>query len=368
MPTPAIVPGSLVLVTGANGYIASNVILELLTLGYRVRGTVRSSDKGEATATAFKEHGPLYEYVVVPDMSAPNAFAAAVRGAAAVIHLATVKGFGTPSGNNPNDIVTPTVAGALEVLKACTAEPSVTRVVYTSSSTAAGFSTFNPKTAVHVTAKSFNEGAVAEAWKGPFDGSKQVPAKDNGDRDFVFDQQFQVYAASKVASERAIASFVEREKPGFVVNTILPGYDFGRVVVQPPTNSGIIVPFLYGHAVKAAADRAGAGEFMLKDLPIDYFVDVVDTARLHVAAAVLDGGLVGERILSFSVPFDWNDVLGSIRRVRQDVKMMGDMQGLRAKDPNTYDNELGRTLLRKWYGQDDYKGLDHAVEMNLIGM
>lgn len=33
--------GSLILVTGANGYIASQVINELLRSGYRVRGTVR---------------------------------------------------------------------------------------------------------------------------------------------------------------------------------------------------------------------------------------------------------------------------------------------------------------------------------------
>ena len=38
----ALPPGSRVLVTGANGYIASHVVDTLLRLGYLVRGTVRT--------------------------------------------------------------------------------------------------------------------------------------------------------------------------------------------------------------------------------------------------------------------------------------------------------------------------------------
>lgn len=38
----ALPPGSRVLVTGANGYIASHVVDKLLKLGYLVRGTVRT--------------------------------------------------------------------------------------------------------------------------------------------------------------------------------------------------------------------------------------------------------------------------------------------------------------------------------------
>ena len=37
-----------VLVTGASGYIAQHIILQLLAKGYRVRGTIRSLDKAPA--------------------------------------------------------------------------------------------------------------------------------------------------------------------------------------------------------------------------------------------------------------------------------------------------------------------------------
>ncbi|GKZ52116.1 hypothetical protein AbraIFM66951_000537, partial [Aspergillus brasiliensis] len=38
----ALPKGALILVTGANGFIASHVSDQLLQMGYRVRGTVRS--------------------------------------------------------------------------------------------------------------------------------------------------------------------------------------------------------------------------------------------------------------------------------------------------------------------------------------
>ena len=39
--------GDLVLVTGANGYLAAHVVQQLLESGYRVRGTVRNPNDAE---------------------------------------------------------------------------------------------------------------------------------------------------------------------------------------------------------------------------------------------------------------------------------------------------------------------------------
>lgn len=41
----AIPKNALVVVTGANGFIASHVVDQLLLAGYRVRGTVRNTEK-----------------------------------------------------------------------------------------------------------------------------------------------------------------------------------------------------------------------------------------------------------------------------------------------------------------------------------
>ena len=66
---PVSLPPRTVLVTGASGFIASWVCLTLLRGGYGVRGTVRSTQKGEYLNKLFVEFGDRFEYVVVADVS-----------------------------------------------------------------------------------------------------------------------------------------------------------------------------------------------------------------------------------------------------------------------------------------------------------
>jgi len=61
-----------VLVTGANGFIALWVTRTLLEQGYRVRGTVRSEEKGKQFLQTFKEYGDRIEFVIVNDFTKVN--------------------------------------------------------------------------------------------------------------------------------------------------------------------------------------------------------------------------------------------------------------------------------------------------------
>lgn len=63
-------PGSKVLVTGINGFVASWVAQRLLESGYSVRGTVRSEKKGEHFKKLFAKYGNNFEIVVVEDITA----------------------------------------------------------------------------------------------------------------------------------------------------------------------------------------------------------------------------------------------------------------------------------------------------------
>jgi uncharacterized protein YbjT (DUF2867 family) len=61
-----------VLVTGANGYIATWIIRLLLEQGYTVRGTVRSADKGKYITEYFGKMGfgsDKLEIVIVSDIA-----------------------------------------------------------------------------------------------------------------------------------------------------------------------------------------------------------------------------------------------------------------------------------------------------------
>jgi nucleoside-diphosphate-sugar epimerase len=73
--------GKTVLISGINGYIASNIGLDLLHRGYTVRGTSRStSAKAELLEGAFKGYETRYEHGVVADITEMGAFDEAVKG------------------------------------------------------------------------------------------------------------------------------------------------------------------------------------------------------------------------------------------------------------------------------------------------
>lgn len=70
----------IVLVTGANGYIAGPVIAAFLEAGYAVRGTVRSRASADALVKALSQYGDALQIVQVPDIIAPGAFDEVVKG------------------------------------------------------------------------------------------------------------------------------------------------------------------------------------------------------------------------------------------------------------------------------------------------
>lgn len=70
----------LVLVTGANGYIAAKTVEAFLQAGYSVRGTVRSLKSAEEVAAALPEFADKLSFVEVPDITIPHAFDEAVKG------------------------------------------------------------------------------------------------------------------------------------------------------------------------------------------------------------------------------------------------------------------------------------------------
>lgn len=82
---------SLVVVTGANGFVGGHIVDQLLLAGFKVRGTVREASKGAwIKEYADKTHGPgKFEVFVVPDMVADGAFDGSVKGDFLLLKLPT---------------------------------------------------------------------------------------------------------------------------------------------------------------------------------------------------------------------------------------------------------------------------------------
>lgn len=211
-PNAAIPKGSLVLITGLTGYIASHVAQQFFARGYKVRGTVRdlsgASWLKDDVFSAEYAAGNL-ELVQVPDLAAPNAFGAAMKGVDAVAHIATIASFDP----DPNKVVPQTVSGVVSVLRAAAAEPSVKRVIFTSSAGAAMMPIAGASG--HIGRDSWNDAAVQAAWAPPpYEASRGMLT----------------YMASKVEAEKAVWKFVQEEKPNFVLNVVSPFSTLGTVL------------------------------------------------------------------------------------------------------------------------------------------
>ena len=85
----AVSPPAKVLVTGANGYLATWVVKKYLEAGYSVRGTVRSLSKSAFLNDKFARYGDRFELVVVEDITKDGAFDEAVKGVDAIAHTAS---------------------------------------------------------------------------------------------------------------------------------------------------------------------------------------------------------------------------------------------------------------------------------------
>ncbi|KAK0944929.1 hypothetical protein LTR29_003520 [Friedmanniomyces endolithicus] len=346
-----IAKGSTVLVTGANGYIATHVVDQLLRAGYKVRGTVRSCSKAEWMHKLLDlQYGPgTFETVIVPDMVADGAFDEAVKSVSGIVHLATIATF----SDKYEEVVPPTIKGALNILESARKEPGVKSLVYTSSSSAALLP--QADTRVVVTAETWNDTAV------------EIARNDPGASGFV------VYAASKTEAERAVWRVVEETKPGFRVAAVLPSGNFGRMLrpgFEGEASTGSWVVSLFkGEGEMAFLDMPPFRGFLLARYPVALpeltistdFIDVVDDARLHVAA-LINPSCAGKRIFAFARPFTWNDVLAIFRNMYPERKFRDDIEV--GRDLSEVPNQEAEELLRKHYGHG-WTSLEESVKANV---
>ncbi|KAK5121073.1 hypothetical protein LTR85_005557 [Meristemomyces frigidus] len=321
--------GSTVLVTGVNGFIASHVADQFLAAGYNVRGTVRSKSKADWLYERFdKLYGKgKFECVEVPDMVQEGAFDEAVKGVSGICHLASVMTF----SNKADEVIPPTVKGALNILTSASKEPGIKSVVYTSSSTAALLP--QPNKEIKVTADTWDDAAVEQA--------------DRPDPD-----AFVVYGASKTEAERAVWKAFKETNPPFQVAAVLPNANFGPIL-QPGAEES--------SSTASWPVRLFKGDKSVLDSPPQWFIDVRDTAKLHVAA-LIDPSANGKRLFGFAAPYSWNDLLAILRKQNPDRQFIDDKEG-EGKDLCQIPNGEAEALLRKHYGHG-WTSLEESLRDN----
>jgi nucleoside-diphosphate-sugar epimerase len=333
--------GDTVLVTGATGYIGSHVVEELLAAGYKVRGTSRSKDKAAyLTDLMDKKFGKgNLEIVEVPDMIADDAYTEAVKGVSGIVHLASIVTFSA----NPDEVIPPTVKGTLNVLEAASTEPKVKSVVYTSSSTAALMPISNEK--IIVTKDTWNNAAVERVRTSASPhayGKSEILLR----RPKLISNPPDVYAASKTEAERAFWAAIKSTNPPFQASAVLPSVNYGTRYRETGNSTADWVIGTY----------TGKNEFL--SLPPQYFVNVSDDAKLHVAA-LIDPACNGERIFAFTAPQSYNHLLAVFRKLEPGRDFGEDADD--GEDITEVPNKEAEELLRKHYGHG-FVGLEETVK------
>ena len=229
---PAIAPGATILLTAANGFIASHVVDQLLTYGYRVRGTVRSKARSSWLTSLFGARHPnsSLELIEVADINAPGCYDAALIGVSAVIHTAASTALVVDEGH---DAVQDAIDANLNVLGAVKAAnqkgEKITRVVLTTSSWAVMYP--RPNTVKDLTPETYDEFAAAML------ADKSLP------NEF---KALMVYVESKKRAEQESWKWFKtnRESSGFVLNTVIPGTCIGPVLApkqqEYPSTAGFV--------------------------------------------------------------------------------------------------------------------------------
>ncbi|KEF51065.1 uncharacterized protein A1O9_12881 [Exophiala aquamarina CBS 119918] len=326
--------GELVLVTGANGYIASHIVDILLAEGYKVRGTVRAV-KPWLTDHFNNKYGPgKFENVIVQSMEMESSFHEAVQGVSGVVHTAS----DLSVNPDPMLVIPKVVAGCLNLMKAAATQRSIKSVVLTSSCAASYVIGSSNKSVIDE--GTWNDTAVQAAW------SDDTPLEARG---------FQVYTASKVEGEREAWKWYEKNNPGYAFNTVLPPFNVGP----------ILCPEIGGSTMGFTRQLLKGDDFVTKLLPPQWHINVRDDARVHIAA-LLDPAVQSQRLFPFAAPFNWTDMIALLRKLRPNndrippppINEGRDMMEIKLR---------GRSedLLKSFFGVSGYVGLEESVASGL---
>jgi nucleoside-diphosphate-sugar epimerase len=266
----------LVLVTGASGYVASWLCKYLLEQGYKVRGTVREPREQDRDKI-LQELLPNIE-LVYADLQSADGWDKAVEGVKYIFHIASPQA--VKYEKNRTKIA---LQGIDNLLNAVWKEPTVKKIVYTSSEAAVGYGN-TPHDRIW-TEKNWSDPKVIED-----------------------------YMKSKTLTEQRAFELIsnpELNKNGVVLSSINPGFIIGPTLV-PWWRFSMI-------RLKAIID----GKFPAFKMNTG-FVDVRDVAKMEIAIMQNDK-TNGNRHLCENMFMDWEEF----------AKMLAPMVAPFGKKPKT---------------------------------
>ncbi|KAH6885401.1 hypothetical protein B0T10DRAFT_577081 [Thelonectria olida] len=253
-----------VLVTGGSGFVASHLILQLLSANYTVRTTLRSlaGPKKSSLLDMLRSVGAHQEQLnnlsfYQADLTTDDGWQEAIAGCDFVHHVASP--FPGHEPKSEDEIIIPAREGTLRVLREAQ-QQGVKRVIFTSSFGAVGY------------------GYKADE-KDAFD-----------EQDWSREEGLSAYLKSKLYAERSAWGFVKEPGNTLELSVVNPVGIFGPVLSKDGVGSSI-------NLVKSLLDGS------VPACPRMFFnmVDVRDVASLHVLC-MTQASAAGQRFLASSTP------------------------------------------------------------------
>lgn len=244
-----------VYITGASGFIAQHIVKLLLESGYEVVGTVRSKEKGDKLAKLVNHQN--FQYVVVPNIAAPDAFDVSLKQHNDVSYiLHTASPFTYTTTNPEQDLIIPAIQGTRNILNAADKfAQQLTRFVITSSD-AAIYSNIDEKN----NKLTFNE----QSWNNIKYEDATVDA-------------VTAYYGAKSFAEKLAWEFMEMNTPSFTLTAVNPSYVFGPQAYLCDPNHLNESNVMIGDLL----EKHGNDTF---DNEVGGYIDVRDVAKAHVFA------------------------------------------------------------------------------------
>jgi len=271
-----------IFVSGATGYIAKHIIKLSISKGYKVVGSVRTAEKGEALKKQFNSDNFTYE--IVTSLTNPGAFDEALKKHPEVtVFLHTASPVTFAAQDLENDILIPAIQGTKNAFSAIKKfGPQIEKVVLTSSYVAI---TDVTEPATHeLTEESWNPTTWEKALLNPM----------------------AAYSGSKTFAEKAAWDFLKEESPKFTLAVINPVYVFGPQAFDDDAKGTLnFTAELIGSLLKLSPSD---------DVPetSSQFIDVRDVASAHIL--LFEQDFSGTRNLLSGGGFSLAGALGQIRR------------------------------------------------------
>ena len=259
-----------VLVTGGTGYIAGELIRQLLAKGWTVHATVRDVARSEAKLRQRVGNPPADRFrVFAAELMDDAGWAEAMAGCSHVAHVASPIAAAAP--RHEDEMIVPAREGTLRALRFARAA-GVTRFVQTSSMAAVAYG--RSEKAYTVTERDWT----------------------NVDHPDIYP-----YVKSKTIAERAARDWVAAEGGGMEFVSVNPAMVLGPVDDPDFSPSVEVVKQLLDGSMPMAPDLGFA------------VVDTRDTADLHVRCLETPG-IAGERFLASGRFMKLIEIAGVLRR------------------------------------------------------